>query len=491
MVDCGLVFTPANFDLQLNPGSTTPIYQQIADALAERIQTGRMQAGERLPATRELAGQLGLNRTTISAAYALLDKAGLISGQVGRGSFVAGQQSREGEQEARESRSTIQFASSRPAADAFPLTSFRKLVREVIDSPEASDILQLGSPQGYGPLRRYLLETDRALGIAGEEGDVLVTNGCQQALDLIARAYTTAAAATEPVTVLVEDPVYHGLIKTFRRAGARLIPIPFGPGGLDIAAAEESMVRHRPRLLVVTPDFQNPTGCSLSLGDRQRLLRAAAENGVRVVENGIYSDLRYGGDPLPAMKQLDETGRTILLRSYSKVAFPGLRVGWVTAPQDVIRRLTEEKQICDLHSDQLAQAIFLRFAQAGELGRHIEQTRRTGRQRLESLLRACNENWPEGTKWTTPEGGMCLWVELPAPLTAEDLLRRAQREGVAFLPGENFSVHETHQRGLRISFGGLAPETIERGIRILGAAARAELGWRENRFLSEPAAALV
>ena len=243
-------------------------------------------------------------------------------------------------------------------------------------------------------------------------------------------------------------------------------------------------------MVIVTPDFQNPTGWTLSLANRERLLRLAGRYGATIVENGIYSELRYTGHPIPPIKQLDESGQTILLRSYSKVAFPGLRVGWVTAARDTIWRLSEEKQICDLHSDQLAQAIFLQFAQSGELGSHIARTCAVGRKRLESVFHACR-HWPVGTTWTRPQGGMSLWVELPAPLTAERLLRRVSREGVEFIPGSNFSVNGARERGLRLSFGSLSPDAIERGIALLGAAASAELRGNQTNVSTEPTVALV
>jgi 2-aminoadipate transaminase len=304
-------------------------------------------------------------------------------------------------------------------------------------------------------------------------------------LDLLARSL-----AANGGTVIYEDPVYHGLLRVFARAGVRTIPVPVGPAGIDLDALEEVFTRQKGHWLVVTPSFQNPTGVTLPLEARKRLVAWAQKSGVTLVENDIYSELRYLGDPLPTLKQLDGSGKTILLRSYSKIAFPGLRVGWVTAPREIIARLTEEKQISDLHSDQLAQAIFLRFAESGELAEHIGRTREAGRARLEAAFRACEEFWPEGTKWTRPEGGMCLWMELPAPLTAETLLREARAEGIDFLPGPNFSLGSAHSRSLRISFGGLPPETITRGLQILGNIASAELN-NHNSLHLEPAAALV
>jgi len=471
----------------LDPGSDLPIYRQIADSLVSFIESGLLSAGERLPATRELAGHLKLNRATVSAAYAFLEEAGLIQGHVGRGSFVAQRVPQSGISmiPVRE-MPVINFASSRPAADAFPLLQFRRLSKSVIDSPEAAEILQLGSPHGYRPLRHYLLARERAEGVARSEDDLMVTNGCQQALDLLARIFTANGGS-----VLCEDPVYHGLLRVFSRSGAHLVPVPVGPVGMDLDVLEGILVRQKARLLVVTPSFQNPTGVTLPLEARKRLVELAAQSGVTLVENDIYSELRYVGEPLPTLKQLDPSGKTILLRSYSKVAFPGLRVGWVTAPQEVIARLTEEKQISDLHSDQLAQAIFLRFAESGELEEHVKRTREAGRERLQAVFHACGSFMPEGTTWTRPEGGMCLWMELPAPLTAEALLRRARAAGVDFLPGSNFSLSSTHARSLRISFGGLSPQLITRGIQILGESAFAELAAGEHSRHFEPAAALV
>jgi 2-aminoadipate transaminase len=490
-------------NVSLNSASDIPLYKQLAEAISGLISRGSMQAGQRLPATRELAGQLGLNRTTVSAAYAVLEESGLIQGHVGRGSFVAKPKRANAPitpsadwdailppieagfapsiQEAE-----ISFANSRPAGDEFPLAQFRRLSKQVIDSADAAEILQLGSPHGYGPLRRYVLEQAAAAGIARPSDDVIITNGCQQGLDLVARLFARGGES-----VVLEDPVYHGLVRVFSRAGANIISMDIGDAGIDVDRLEEVFLQHRPRLVVLTPSFQNPTGVTIPLDRRRRIVELAQRLGVVLIENDIYSELRYRGTPLPTLKELDETGNTILLRSYSKVSFPGLRVGWAIAPRAVIGCLAEAKQISDLHSDQLSQAVLLRFAESGELAHHIERTRRAGRERLEAVLRACAAYLPPGTKFTRPEGGMSLWVELPAPLNAENLLSRVQERGVNFLPGRYFSARRTHARGLRISFGGLAPEQITRGIQILGEAARRELAASALSANFEPAAALV
>ena len=212
----------------LNPEDKSPLFRQLYEQIRGLIDSGVLPKGGRLPATRELAGQLGLNRTTVSAAYALLESEGLITGHVGRGSFVAG-----GLQELRgDAPASASFSRSRPSELLFPLEEFRKTCAEVIASDEAASILQLGSPSGYPPLRRYLLEQARAEGVARESDDILITSGCQQAFDLLQRTIGQGS------TVLIEDPVYLGVRSVFERAGARLIGVPVGRDGIDLESLE-------------------------------------------------------------------------------------------------------------------------------------------------------------------------------------------------------------------------------------------------------------
>jgi DNA-binding transcriptional MocR family regulator len=459
----------------LNPDDKTPLFRQLHDRMKEMIESGVVAKGSRLPATRELAGQIGLNRTTVSAAYALLESEGLITGHVGRGSFVSA---------GTVASPAASFSRSRPSELLFPLDEFRKSCAEVIASGEAASILQLGSPSGYPPLRRYLLEQARAEGAARESDDILITSGCQQAFDLLQRTIGQGA-------VLIEDPVYPGARNVFERAGVRLVGIPVGHDGMDLEMLERGIARERARFVCVTPNFQNPTGATMPLAARRQLLRITQAAGVAVIENDIYGALAYAGEPIPAIKRLDETGDTILLRSFSKVAFPGLRVGWVVAPRPLIERLTEAKQWSDLHTDQLSQAVLLRFAESGRLEQHRERMLVAGRERLHAALEACAAHLPSGAKFTRPRGGMSLWVELPATLDAAELLPRAEREGVTYLPGRFFAVSRPRPNGLRISFAGMTPEEIRSGLAVLGRIFREELERVRAHVPMAEAAALV
>jgi 2-aminoadipate transaminase len=273
----------------------------------------------------------------------------------------------------------------------------------------------------------------------------------------------------------MEDPVYPGARSVFERAGARLIGVPVGRQGMDLEVLERTIARERPLLLCVTPNFQNPTGSTMPLAARKSLLRITQAAGVMVIENDIYGALAYEGEPIAAIKHLDEAGDTILLRSFSKVAFPGLRVGWVIAPRPLIERLTETKQWSDLHTDQLSQAVLLRFAESGRLEQHRQRMLVAGRARLEAAIEACATYLPAGTKFTRPRGGMSLWVELPGSLDAAELLPRAEREGVTYLPGRYFAVSRPQPNGLRISFAGMTPEEIRSGLAVLGRIFQEEL----------------
>jgi 2-aminoadipate transaminase len=471
--------------IRLDANSDIPLYRQLYQYFAGEIEAGRLEAGERLPATRELAGQLGLNRTTIAAAYELLESDGWISGEVGRGSFV--RQRRAGTSRksiiwnellpsagsfrgssGHTAGTLISFATSRPSEQLFPLEEFRQTCRETLEDPGLAGMLQLGSPGGYEPLRRHLLEEARTEGVAGPNDDIIITNGCQQALDLLCRVLVRPG---DPVAI--EDPVYPGLKNLFSQAGAQLIGIPVGQ--------VDQIQRHRPKLVVVTPNFHNPTGETLSLAARRELLRLP---GAVIIENDIYGALRYEGQALPTLKQLDETGGTILIRSFSKIAFPGLRVGWVIGPRPVIQRLMDAKQLTDLHTDQFSQAVLLRFQESGRLAEHQKSMLFAGAERLRAILRACGQFLPAGSTFSRPQGGMNLWVQLPEFLDAGELLARSQASGVNYLPGKHFSVSRNWSNALRLSFAGLSTLQIEQGVSLLGEVFSGEMA-------AQPALAMV
>ncbi len=484
----------------LDPASELPLYRQLGSFLLDLIDNGKLQPGDRLPPTRELAGQLGLNRTTVSAAYELLESEGRIRGEVGRGSYVcgsgAGSREHFGPEQINWSRAltasvalppaatvpgAINFTSSSPSDKLFPLDEFRECCAGVLESRNLQTLMQLGSPGGYEPLRRYILDQAIRDGIAGPADDILITNGCQQALDLLRRALVRRGDR-----VAIEEPVYPGLKNLFLEAGADLIGVTVGTEGMQPASLERAL-QSGAKVIVVTPSFQNPTGTSIPAATRATICAMARAAGAVIVENDIYSDLAYSGTTPPRLKQLDPS--VILLGSFSKIAFPGIRVGWIIAPRPVISRVTELKQLSDLHTDHLSQAFLLRFVESGRLARHRSKVIEAAQEKLRALDQSCRR-YLTGCRWTLPAGGMNIWIDLPAGLDAMALRGLAQQAGVDYLPGRYFAVSRPLDSGLRLSFAGLEPEEIRRGIQILGNLISTAVSARDSRA-AMPALALV
>ena len=234
------------------------------------------------------------------------------------------------------------------------------------------------------------------------------------------------------------------------------------------------------KLIVVTPDFNNPTGMSLPLSSRKRLLELAGRHSVPVVEDHIYARLHGPGERVPSLKQLDRGELVIHIDSFAKVAFPGLRVGWIVAPAAAIERLRVVKQNTDIHTDQLAQASLAEFLRRGLFTKHVARMRKVYASRLAALDEALRKYMPAGTRWTKPEGGMCLWLELPPGFDASELLIHAKERGVLFAPGRYFYVQSPLPNTLRLGYAAMNEKDITRGVAILAEILRGEMKKRER-----------
>lgn len=478
----------------LDSESDVSLYRQLSVHLQGLIEDGQLLPGYRLPPTRELAAKLGVNRTTVSAAYELLESDGLIRGEVGRGSYVCGQTDRAESvnwgraltasattRPGSPAAGVINFTSSSPSERLFPIDEFRESCREVLESRTLKTLMQLGSPGGYEPLRRYLMEQAVEQGIARPTDDILITNGCQQALDLLRRALVRAGDR-----VAIEEPVYPGLKNLFLEAGAELVGVTVGPEGVELPSLQRALEAGA-RVVVVTPSFQNPTGTTIAAPARTSLCAMVRHAGAVLIENDIYANLAYAGTVPPRLKQTDQN--VILLGSFSKVAFPGIRVGWIIAPRPVISRVTELKQLADLHTDHLSQAFLLNFAESGKLARHAANVVTAAKEKLRALEQACRRHLAD-CRWNIPAGGMNIWINLPSGVDAMALRGLAQQAGIDYLPGRYFAVSRSLDSGLRLSFAGLEPAEIRRGIEILGGLVRHAAGSQSDRD-SRPELALV
>jgi 2-aminoadipate transaminase len=481
----------------------TPLYLQIRDQLRERILRGGLRPGERLDPSRELAKRLGVHRTTIANAYAELEAEGLIAGTVGRGTFVTPlaetlksiPQARERTRPAAHDRfwdgyfaeeqrddslgrlmastmeaGVISFAAAHGASEISPL----ELVRRATDAVfrrDGGQVLQYGSSDGYLPLKHYLQAYLRRDGIAVELDELLITNGCQQSLDLIRRSLVTPGDA-----VVCENPTYPGLWNVFEGPGVRLIGVPVMEEGIDLDFLAAVLEQTRVKLILVSPNFQNPTGRTMPLAMRKRLLELAGRFQVPLVEDDIYGALRYQGRQLPPLKALDVGGLVMHLNSFSKVGFPGLRVGWIVASRRVVDRLRWAKQRADLHTNMLGQAVLEELGRRGLLDKWVRRTCKVYERKLGVLRRAAERHFPQGIRVVYPEGGMSVWVELPPELDAGDLLVKSQERRVIFAPARYFYFQNARHNALRLCFTGPPDEQIVQGIAILGELLKGEMG---------------
>jgi 2-aminoadipate transaminase len=498
--------------LHLQPESHVPLYIQLRDQLRSLVHAGDLRPGDRIPASRELAIMLGVHRTTVANAYAELESEGLIQGHVGRGTFIRGNGNGlkitppapptlngndglrwellfadERSEEvltrltAQAPANALSFVMARPAEEFFPIEELQSCAHAALRR-EGQDILNLGASDGYAPLKEAVLELLHSEGIPAKDETLLITDGCQQALDLIAKAFVRSGD-----TVILENPTYPGASSVFNGARARVLGVPVRthaePGsalGIDLEALEATLVANRVKLIILTPDFQNPTGTSMPLASRRRLLEIASKYQVPIVEDHVYSRLHGRNERVPCLKQLDRSNLVIHIDSFAKVAFPGLRVGWIVAPATAIERLRIVKQMSDLHTDQLAQATLAEFLKRGLFQKHLARMRKVYASRLMALDEALRKHMPEGTRWTRPEGGMCFWLELPPGFDASELMIHAKERGVLFAPGRYFYVQAPLPNTLRLGFSSLNEKQIARGVSILAELLRVEMRKRQR-----------
>lgn len=501
--------------ITLDSGLDKPLYAQIRDQIRERIKSGVLKPGDRLEPSRELARRLGVHRTTVGNAYADLEAEGLIQGTVGRGTFVSPlaatlrnsasparraahdffwtsfltqeqQDDSLGRLMASASQpDVISFASARSSDELSPVDLVRRAMDEVFRR-EGAKMLHYGSSDGYPPLKSFLQARLGRDGIPVELEEILITHGCQQSLDLVRRTLVASGDA-----VVCENPTYTGLWHVFESPGVRLIGVPMTMEGMDLDFLEAVLDQNKVKLILASPNFQNPTGRTMPLANRKRLLELATRFQVPVVEDDIYGALRYVGRELPPLKSLDAAGLVIYLSSFSKVGFPGLRVGWVVASRRVIERLRWAKQRADLHTNLLGQALLEAFGRRGWLDKLIRRSRKVYERKLGVLRRIAERYFPPEAKVSYPEGGMSVWVELPAGLDAAELLVKAQDRRVIFAPSRYFYFQNPRHNAFRLCFTALTDEQIETGVRILGELLKAEVRKGKTGKKGAPAGAGV
>lgn len=374
----------------------------------------------------------------------------------------------------------ISFAGGLPAPDVFPLERFQEACHKVLEQ-NARQALQYGATEGYEPLREMIARHTARYGVKAQAENVLITSGSQQALDLIGKLLINPGDR-----VLVEAPTYLGALQAFNVYGADYVSVPSDDGGLRTDLLEAPL-RSGPKFMYVLPNFQNPGGTTLSEGRRHELVLLADRFGIPIIEDDPYGQLRYEGEHLTPLVVLDREnlrrdngysiGNVIYLSTFSKTLAPGLRLGWIVAPPDVIAKLVQLKQGADLHTSTFVQIVAYEVAKDGFLDEHVKLIRKVYRERRDVMLATLKEYFPPEVTWTHPQGGLFLWVTLPEGMDSHKLFEAALKENVAFVPGDSFYANNGHEgsRHMRLNFSYGQPEQIREGIRRLSVAVKQQL----------------
>ncbi len=352
----------------------------------------------------------------------------------------------------------ISFAGGLPAPELFPVDDVRVSAERVLAEigPRA---LQYGITDGVPALRDFLAAEMALRGVACTADDILITTGSQQSLDLLGKIFLDPGDI-----VLTENPTYLAAVQSFQCFEARFQPVPTDDYGIIPEAVDELAGRLPIRFLYVIPNFQNPTGRTLSADRRRALYEVAVRRGLTIVEDDPYGKLRYRGDAVPPIKSFDTTGSVIYLSTFSKIVAPGFRTGWAVAPRPIREKLIIAKQAADLHTSSLDQLILERYMRDFDNTSHVEKVRKAYGERyalMESCLAAA---MPEGYTWTKPDGGMFLWVTGPGHIDTTALLVKALERNVAFVPGEDFFPDHDGSNCMRLNFSNAQPAMIREGV---------------------------
>ncbi|WP_297464001.1 PLP-dependent aminotransferase family protein [Thermococcus sp.] len=366
-----------------------------------------------------------------------------------------------------ETSDIISLAGGLPAPETFPVEQIKEITREVLEK-HADKALQYGTTKGFTPLRLALARwMERRYGIPMSKVEIMIVAGSQQALDLIGRVFINPGDL-----VVVEGPTYLAALQAFKYYDPEFISIPMDHDGMRVDLLEEKLRELKAqgkkiKFVYTVSTFQNPMGVTMSADRRKRLVELADEYDFLIVEDSPYTELRYSGEPVPPVKHFDDTGRVIYLGTFSKILAPGLRLGWVVAQPQFIRKMEIAKQSIDLCANTLGQAIAWKYVENGYLDEHIPRIIEFYRPRRDAMLKALEEFMPEGVEWTRPDGGMFIWVTLPEGIDTKVMLQKAVSKGVAYVPGEAFFAHRDVKNTMRLNFTYVPEEKIREGVRRL------------------------
>lgn len=478
--------------IRLDRTEGTSLHLQIKNQIRDLIYQNILHEGKKLPPTRTLAKSLGVNRSTVVAAYDELIADGLAEARVGSGTVVTGKRYTESTPFFRQpldwseifnispktvqdslirdtivissQQGTISYAAGIPDTRLYPAQEFQKIIRSLLRA-KSEELFHLLPTEGYFPLMESVVQDMIRNGKSLSPQEVLITSGSIQGLYLLSEMFLNPDDL-----VIVESPTFFAALQSFNSLGARVLGIPVDEEGIRVDILENLLARHHPKFIYTIPTFQNPGGFVMSLERRRKLLDLAYRYSVPIVEEDPYSRIYFEDPPPPSLYAMDKYNHVIHLSTFSKILFPGLRIGWVLASKPVIERLTWAKQLIDLSSNTLGQYALYEFYKQGLLEKHQEKIRSVYARKKDIMTSALKKCGSSLLEWTEPKGGYYVWVKLKEGLTSRALLLELFSQGVAYMTGEIFFPDGKGQEWFRLNFTHPEEAEIEEGIKKIGRA---------------------
>ncbi|MFL0364928.1 PLP-dependent aminotransferase family protein [Pseudobacillus sp. 179-B 2D1 NHS] len=364
----------------------------------------------------------------------------------------------------------ISFAGGLPAPELFPIEALKDVCNAILNE-EGADSLQYSTTEGYIPLREAICQRMKVIGINSTIENVLITSGSQQAIDLTGRLFID-----EGDTIICESPTYLAAINAFKSYNAKFVEVAMDDNGMVMEELEKKLQEHpKTKFIYTIPDFQNPTGRTLTLERRKRMIELANQYDVLIIEDNPYGAIRFAGEEIPPVKHFDTEGRVIYLSTFSKIFTPGLRLGWICADKSFIDKYIAFKQTADLHTDSFAQRITAKYMELYDIEEHINKIREVYKERCTAMLFCIEEFFPKNLSYSKPEGGLFIWIELPEGIDSTHIFTECLKNNVACVPGVPFFPNGTQKNTLRLNYSNMSIEKIMEGMRRMGEVLHREL----------------
>ncbi len=477
--------------ISVNKKLSTPLYIQLANNIKSLIQDNRLDV-EKLPSIRVLSKHLEVNNVTVVNAYKLLEQEGYVYSVKGSGTYIKRNTYNEDLPFVEEgdielmfsgilpiSDNSINFASISPTADLFPIEEFKQALIEVLDRDKGLAFLY---PEitGYRPLKesisKFLIDYYSTY---VNEDQILITSGGQQGLDIISKTLIQPGDC-----ILVENPTYSGAIAVFQSRGAKIIGIPMAEDGIDLNKLEADIKKYNPKFLYLMTNFQSPTTYSYSDHKKREILKLSKEYGFYIIEDDFLTDLSFDHIPRTPLKAIDNMDQVIFIKSFSKIFMPGVRIGFITLPNNLFKNIIRAKHTTDISSSGFLQRAFDLYLRAGYWKSHIEKSKRVYKERYTLMVELLDKLKPLGIHFVPPNGGLSIWVGLPKNIDAIEVYNEAINQNLAIVPGRVFYIDDSiNTNYIRLSFGSVNSEEIKKGVSILESILRKLVGDRDSNYM--------